>query len=675
MIRIIIFIGFIVSIGCGEQRVTPEAIPVPIEVTWEIDSISTSPASMTYATYHIKNLGGQALIAGQWSLHFNQIGGRPHKNHIPSNITFENPSGDYLTMTINENLASGEELSISYGIGGFIDKMSETPRGLFVVIEGNPSSMIAINTEGINPEILAKLNPATDASRYEEYKHLSVLPSSQLLPFIPSPQQHKVLDGVTALSSTVRFNIPTELDGLIESIGNHQLWLGAKFKISKSDADILIRIDNNIETKAEGYKLIVSDNNIVIIGKDKQGAFYGTQSILQLLYHNQKSDGSFELNNLDVTDYPRFAYRGFHLDVSRNFHSVEAVKKILDMMAFFKLNKFHFHLTDDEGWRLEIPGLPELTTIGAHRGYTEDEHDHLHPSYGSGPDPTSSYGSGYYTVQDFKDILQYAQQRQIEVIPEIDLPGHARAAIKAMEARYRRYIEEDNSIEANRYLLSDAEDQSKYGSAQGYDDNVICVCQEGADMDHIASIPELPVNFISQMRAILDRHDITIAGWEEIMLVHSNEGHNTIEINHSMIDGKMLPYVWNAVWGWGREDMIYRLANAGSPVVMANSAAFYFDMAYDKSPNEIGLSWSGFANTKTAYGLDPLDMFKNARLDVRGQPLDPEFVAGMTRITAEGKKNFKGIQSQLWSETVIAEKWLDYLMYPKMFGFAERAWI
>ena len=140
-------------------------------------------------------------------------------------------------------------------------------------------------------------------------------------------------------------------------------------------------------------------------------------------------------------------------------------------MAFYKLNKFHFHLTDDEGWRLAIKGLEELTEVGARRGHTLDEKDHLRPAYGSGPDAegAENYGNGHYSRDDFIEILKYAHARNIEVIPEINFPGHARAAIKAMEVRADRIADGSESNKTS-YLLSDPDDASVYKSVQGYDD-------------------------------------------------------------------------------------------------------------------------------------------------------------------------------------------------------------
>src|SRR4029077_10900804 len=139
--------------------------------------------------------------------------------------------------------------------------------------------------------------------------------------------------------------------------------------------------------------------------------------------------------------------------------------KLLDLISLYKLNVFHFHLTEDEGWRIEIPSLPELTEVGSQRGHTTDNRKNLQPSFGSGGLTNNYPGSGFYSTKDFIEILKYANDRYIQVIPEIESPGHARAAIKSMEARYAKFMAQGKPEEAKKYLLSDFEDTSKYSSA------------------------------------------------------------------------------------------------------------------------------------------------------------------------------------------------------------------
>lgn len=169
-----------------------------------------------------------------------------------------------------------------------------------------------------------------------------------------------------------------------------------------------------------------------------------------------------------VKDKPRMDYRGVFLDVGRNFHSKQVVMRLIDQMSRYKLNKFHFHLSDDEGWRIEIPGLPELTEVGSQRCHDLDEQKCVLPQLGSGAE-NNNMGSGYFTRADYIDILRYAKDRNIEVIPEIDMPAHARAAVVSMEARYNKLKAAGDEKAANEYRLVDPSDDSLTTSVQFYD--------------------------------------------------------------------------------------------------------------------------------------------------------------------------------------------------------------
>ena len=201
----------------------------------------------------------------------------------------------------------------------------------------------------------------------------------------------------------------------------------------------------------EEYKLDIIDEEIKINFADKSGLSYALNSLFQLLV-NAKLEGSDFISNYQIHDIPRFKYRGIHLDISRNYYGPKKIKQLLDFMHYFKLNKFHLNITDDEGWRIEIPGLPELTDIGSKRGYTSDERDHLNPAYGSGSKTNMLYGSGYLKRSEFIEIVKYANERNIEIIPEINFPAHSRAAVKAMESRYFKYLELNDTLKAEEYL-------------------------------------------------------------------------------------------------------------------------------------------------------------------------------------------------------------------------------
>jgi hexosaminidase len=459
----------------------------------------------------------------------------------------------------------------------------------------------------------------------------------------------------------------------------------------------------------EAYALSVSARGgIEVSGTDSAGVFYGIQSLRALLpveAFGQQPD-SVALDEVTVRDAPRFAYRGMHLDVARNFKPRQFVEKLLELMAFYKLNKFHFHLTDDEGWRFAVAALPELTEVGSRRGHTEDEFDRLLPSYGSGPDPdpASSSGSGHYTREELIEILRYAKDRHIEVIPEIDLPGHARAAIKSMDARRRRLLAEDRPAEAQEYALSDPEDRSRYRSAQGWTDNVIDVCHESSYrfvetvVDEIVSLygeagarltavhiggdevpdgawqrsaacdgADLHGRFVRRVRQILADRGLVTAGWEEIALETATDpGRSAIEA--------LRVHAWNSVWGWGGEENAYRLANAGYSVVLSNASNLYFDLAYDNDPEEPGLYWAGFVDTRGPFEFTPLDIYKSARLDRMGRTIAPDLHEQSVRLTEAGRSRILGIQGQAWGELTTDPEATEYMVFPKLLGLAERAW-
>ncbi|MCO6554916.1 MAG: beta-N-acetylhexosaminidase [Gilliamella sp.] len=215
--------------------------------------------------------------------------------------------------------------------------------------------------------------------------------------------------------------------------------------------------------KVGSYQLDIKNDKTLITAYDEAGIFYAIQSILSIIPVNHSNS----IPMLYAVDSPRFVYRGIMLDIGRNFKSKQAILSLLDQMAKYKMNKFHFHLSDDEGWRIQIPGLPELTDIGSKRCHDLTEQNCLLPQLGSGPDSNTS-GSGFLSRNDYIEIVKYAKARFIEVIPEIDMPAHARAAIVSMEARYKRLMNEGKEQQANEYRLVDPTDTSNTTTVQFY---------------------------------------------------------------------------------------------------------------------------------------------------------------------------------------------------------------
>jgi len=198
----------------------------------------------------------------------------------------------------------------------------------------------------------------------------------------------------------------------------------------------------------------------------------------------------------------------------------------------------------------------------------------------------------------------------------------------------------------------------------------------------IADRTGLQDDFIRRILDILHRQGLSPACWEEIALIggllgHAGgpEGDHAPEPNPAFVASGLRSYVWNAVWGWGREDVAYRLANAGYPIVLCNSPHLYLDLAYCNDPNEPGQEWSGFVSARNAFDFCPLDIFAMAERDVRGALLDPAMIAGKTRLTAEGGRNVLGIQAELWGEHTIDRGRFEYFLLPRLIAVAERAWV
>jgi len=386
------------------------------------------------------------------------------------------------------------------------------------------------------------------------------------------------------------------------------------------------------------------DGEPKIEADDEDGAFYAQVTLDKL---------PRPLPPMTIEDWPDLPYRGFMLDVVRDFRTVDEVLQILDLMASWKLNTLHFHLADDESWCLEIKDLPELTEYGAH---------HALPDWNlqetSALKPTANGRIGnvtYYTSEEYKQILRYAWQRRIRVIPEFDTPGHSRASIKAMQAYERRTGD-------TSFRLQDPADTSHYWSAQDFTDNVLSVYLAsvykfyGIVFDEVirlhqeAGVPlpaihiggdevpdgawagrdrhEMKEIFTNNMLDLAEKHGIRLAGWEDIARNLEPETQERLKRSLYFLN------VWNTN---GIE---------GFPVVLSPAAYTYLDLAYSDSPNEIGLSWAGYVDERKTFALQPKDY----------------------------TGDIIGVEAQLWSSQLRSFNDVTYQMLPKALGVVERAW-
>ena len=667
----------------------------------------------------LSNTSDNSIDSKNWSLFWSQMYGDIDNNSLPEGVTYESINGDYRRLNFDGfQLKKNSSIEFEFLMNGFWDRLVLGPQGVFIRDDSRDITY-EVDTEikWKTAEGIEKLNLPNSISRYNDNKLTKHLHGNMIGNIIPTPKSIKKIRGKFEVKDTfnISFNDNEFADVIDLYFNNLTEYLDIKHNKNNGDHDILLTKDESL--KDEEYKLDIIDEEIKINFADKSGLSYALNSLFQLLV-NAKLEGSDFISNYQIHDMPRFKYRGIHLDISRNYYGPKKIKQLLDFMHYFKLNKFHLNITDDEGWRIEIPGLPELTDIGSKRGYTSDERDHLNPAYGSGSKTNMLYGSGYLKRSEFIEIVKYANERNIEIIPEINFPAHSRAAVKAMESRYFKYLELNDTLKAEEYLLSDLNDQSRYISAQGYNDNVISICKESSfkffekvidelyfmfddagvklknfhlggdelpygawigspicqefvNVNKTITFDNLVENAFRRVIYLLNDRNVDVSGWEDVLLVHGEDGQNSIDINRNFDGIKFTPYVWNNYWGGGREDMVYKFANLGYNVIMSNSSAFYFDMTDDLDPENYGLSWSGYVNYKDAWLTEPLNVYAKTYLES-----DFKKYKNPNSVTMDNKmkSNFLGIQGQLWTETVRNEEIFDELMYPNLIVLAEKAW-
>ena len=591
----------------------------PLSLHWEFGQNDVEPG-ICKAYLTLTNTSEQELTHEDWTLYFNLMSLHPiYKEGEALRETEIQASWHSIEPTQTfAPLAPGESRTFTLHYKGSAIRENICPEGFFLVntkhstLNPKPISIPCTYAPYTRPEQMKRgivtweKTPYADGAYVFDYvervlgdKAIRRLgdEAKEVLPLLPQPKQMIYADGVCEVAK----------------------------------AEIISRTDANMVK--EGYTMIISPDTIRIEASDEAGVFYAKQTLKQW--------GDTILCGR-VTDYPDLQHRGIMLDVVRNYYPVDSIYRILDMMAYHKLNVLHFHLSDDEAWRLEIPGLPQLTDIGSKRGYTTDESDCLLPMYCGGWDaeaPTTA--NGYITREKYIELLKYAGERHIRVIPEIDMPGHMRAAKKAM----------------GKLLTDSAFDARVYKSAQNYTDNVIDVSKPYAVefIDHVVTeivkmheeaghpltifniggdeVPkgaltkEEHQGFIDAVLEILKRYDLQPMGWEEID-------------HFCQPESGAICYAW-----LNSESKPMQLAEAGYQVVIATASHLYFDFAYCNHHEEKGLSWGGYTDEYRSFDWLPA--------------LHPNII---------------GMNAQLWSEVIRSFSQVEWQIYPKIYGLAERAW-
>lgn len=727
-----------------------QAIVNGISLHWQVDSNGLDPAGQYTSHIDLKNAGDTALPAAGWALYFNF---ELNIEHLPTTAAFniERVNGDLYRISPNQHfhgLAKGESLSIPLTYDSAILSYSQAPGGYFFVFNG--TEPIALPQSAVSKLIPAdqmfrgktdKVPPSTPETRYSQNQALSLLPKDKLQPILPTPKAIKSLHGSVTIDDKTILLCSDELKGeasQLASILHTELGITPQVETREQKqlrpavhAILIKRVPLRFHAEDPnnpadlGYELwITANGEIAITGQSSDGIFSGIQTLRQLIQNAAPDTAahSVTLSSLHITDSPRYIHRALGLDVARNFQTKQEVLKLLDAMALYKLNVLQLHLADDEGWRLEIPGLPELTAVGGRRGFTPEDAplEMLTPTLDSGPTPYApgTYGSGFYTRADFIEILRHAHALHIEVIPEIEGPGHARAAIQSMLARYRHLTAAGKNDEAREYLLTEPDEPSSANSVQGWTGNIINVCipspmhfmdkvftevksmyvEAGVPLQHVhvggdevprrawqnaaacQTLPEaerkpqaLEHKYMAQLSQLLKSKGIAPESWEEAALTTDAQGHTAAE--PSLLPYGLTPLAWINTWGEPEGDHSAILANAGYNVILAEASNLYFDMLQAKDPTEPGALWDDFVDTEDTFKFTPSNIYHAATADPLGNPIDPcKDFAGKPELTSAGLAHIRGLQGDVWSERVLGGDLMEYFFFPRALALAERAW-
>ncbi|WP_438865344.1 family 20 glycosylhydrolase [Neptunicella sp.] len=659
-----------------------------------------------------------------WTIYFSQTS--PIQWDGSDQFNIEHINGDLHTITpISQHYTAGQTYTIPFKGPNWRTAESDFTPNYFIVAEGlEPRTIRSTMEIKEDDRQLARMQhvlPFTSAEQtqrgskdntplatpeylYDEHAKINSMASvaPDTIRVIPKLQQANWQQQSVSLQDGLHITVADQ-HRFAPAI---ELLKAQGIKLSDNGLSVNLTQVQSSELGAQGYQLVIQPEQINISANGDAGLFYALVSLAQLV-QEQQSDSELQLTLGDVVDVPRYDFRGLHLDISRNFHSKALILKLLGEMATYKINKLHLHMADDEGWRLEIPGLPELTEIGAYRCFDLTEQHCLLPQLGSGPNKDTSV-NGYLTTDDYIDILKYAHARHIEVIPAIDMPGHSRAAVKAMQARYNKFKQSEQTDKAEQYLLSDIDDKSEYSSIQHYNDNTLNPCipstyrfiekviDEVANMHQKAGVPmrryhigadetagawndspacqkliaenddldsaeQLTPYFIAKVSQIVTEKGLIAGAWSD-GLAH---------VKQDKLPAKMQANIWDALF-WQGHNRAQEFANRDWDTVLSLPDMLYFDFPYQKDPKEPGYYWgSRYTDSFQVFQFMPDNLPAHAEIwtDSMGHP----YTAKDTTPRDNGK-SFTGMQAQFWSETVRADSAVEYMLFPRLIAFAERAW-
>ena len=456
-----------------------------------------------------------------------------------------------------------------------------------------------------------------------------------------------ILSSKTSIKYSDEFKVSAEFLKAFISNGSD-----IELKEKSSSNKIVFNKDETIENE-EGYKLNISEDEITISASNDKGAFYGVQSLRQLLPASFENgsfiDNEVKIQGLSIEDAPQFAYRGMHLDVGRHMFSVDFIKKYIAALAMLKMNTFHWHLTEDQGWRIEIKKYPKLQEIAAFRNetlighYSDQPHQFDDKKYG-----------GFYTQEEVKDIVKYAQNRHVTVIPEIEMPGHSQAAIHAYPelgctgeqvetaTKWGVFEEIYCTKDETFNFLEDVLDEvlelfpSEYIHIGGDEApktrwKTCNSCQNRIKTEGLKDEHELQNYFITRIEKYLNSKGRQIIGWDEIL------------------EGGLAPNA--TVMSWRGTNGAVEAAKQKHNVVMTPTSHCYFDY-YQSTNEDEPVAIGGFLPLEKVYAYNPI----------------PE------ELTADEAKYVLGVQGNIWTEYMPTKEQVEYMMFPRVLAMSEVAW-
>lgn len=476
----------------------------------------------------------------------------------------------------------------------------------------------------------------------------------QDISIVPRPNQLTEHESILMINSDLRIYYSDESLAVMAANLADQMSAITGIKLSSQRIEVTsidgIILNPDPEIKGEeAYKLSVNDGRAELSGSTERGIFYAGQSLIQLI---QSSNGQYFIPGVKISDQPRFGWRGMHLDVSRHFFDVDKIKKYIDYLSLYKLNTFHWHLTDDQGWRIEIKKYPLLTDQGAWRasvGFASNQ------AKGLNMDDGQPYG-GFYTQDEIREVVAYAQERQVTVVPEIEMPGHTSAVLKAYpqlacegidkaelwaEGGVSNHVFCAGKEETFDFLQNVLEEvlvlfPSQYIHAGGDEAPKIhwqqCgLCQKRINQEGLADEHELQSYFITRMEKYLNDKGRKLIGWDEIL------------------EGGLAPNA--TVMSWRGEAGGIAAAQSQHDAVMTPGFPLYFNHRPIDLKNTPGHSSSNNTLT-TVYQYDPVPK----------------------ELKADERKYIIGVQANLWTEYIPKWEHVESLVFPRLLSLAEIAW-